>query len=88
MRAPEAGFLEPLMGLGDQGVSGNRVAFQRHSCGEVVREYATPVAGGIATLQGNGVVEPGMRIGKMRLNGPDPARHGRGRNDEDGEPIE
>jgi hypothetical protein len=34
------------------------------------------------------MLEPGMRIGYVQLNGPDPACDGSGCNDEEGEPIE
>jgi hypothetical protein len=76
------------MGPGDAPLFDRSVALQRSSFGDVVREYAVDVAGAIATLQGNGMLEPGMRIGYVPLNGPDPACDGSGCNDEEGEPIE
>ena len=42
--------------------AGQKVAIQRNSFGEVVREYTTDVAGEVSTIQRDAMIEPGTRV--------------------------
>jgi predicted deacylase len=83
VRATHGGFLELLVDLGDKVVPGQKVAIQRNSFGEVVREYATEVAGEIATLQRDALIEPGTRVVTVLHDSPDARCDGDGCPDED-----
>jgi predicted deacylase len=78
VRATHGGFLELLVDLGDTVVAGQKVAIQRNSFGEVVREYSTAVAGQVATLQRDAMIEPGTRVVNILYDSPDPKCDGDG----------
>jgi uncharacterized protein len=63
-------------------VAGQKVAIQRNSFGEVVREYTTEVAGEISTLQRDAMIEPGTRVVTVLHDSPDPRCDGDGCKDE------
>jgi predicted deacylase len=84
VRATQGGFLELLVDLGSEVVAGQKVAIQRNSFGEVVKEYTTQVAGEIATLQRDAMIEPGTRVVTVLYDSPDPQCDGDGC-DEDGD---
>lgn len=88
VRATHGGFLELLVDLGDKVVAGQKVAIQRNSFGEVVREYSTEVAGEIATLQRDAMIEPGTRVVNVLYDSPDPACDGDGCDEEGDEYLE
>lgn len=88
VRATHGGFLELLVDLGDAVVAGQKVAIQRNSFGEVVREYTTAEAGEIATLQRDALIEPGTRVVNVLFDSPDPACDGNGCDDEGDEYLE
>jgi predicted deacylase len=71
VRATHGGFLELLVDLRDKVSAGQKVAIQRNSFGEVVREYQTEVAGEIATLQRDAMIEPGTRVLTVLHDSPD-----------------
>jgi predicted deacylase len=73
VRATNGGFLELLVDLGDPVTAGQKVAIQRNSFGEVVREYHTEVAGQVSTLHRDAMIEPGTRVVQILHYNPDPA---------------
>jgi predicted deacylase len=72
VRATHGGFLELLVDLGDEVAAGQKVAIQRNSFGEVVREYHTEIAGQVSTLQRDAMIEPGTRVVQILYNSPEP----------------
>jgi predicted deacylase len=72
VRATHGGFLTLLVGLGDTVAVGQKVAIQRDSFGDVVQEYASGVAGQVATLQRDAMIEPGTRVVQVLHDSPDP----------------
>jgi len=62
IRASNGGFVELLVSLGEKVSPGRKVAVQRNSFGDVVREYTTNIDGEVAILTTDAIVEPGSRI--------------------------
>jgi uncharacterized protein len=56
------GFVELLVGLNDRVEAGRKVAVQRNTFGEVVAEYASPVAGAVAARRTDATAEPGTPL--------------------------
>jgi uncharacterized protein len=78
VRATHGGFLELLVDLTDTVAAGQKVAIQRNSFGEVVREYVSEVAGQVSTIQRDAMIEPGTRVVQILYDSPDPACDGDG----------
>lgn len=78
VRATHGGFLELLVDLRDKVAAGQKVAIQRNSFGEVVREYASEVAGEVSTIQRDAMIEPGTRVVQILHDSPDPECDGDG----------
>jgi hypothetical protein len=78
VRASHGGFLELLVDLRDTVTAGQKVAIQRNSFGEVVQEYASEVAGQVATVQRDAMIEPGTRVVQILYDSPDPKCDGDG----------
>jgi uncharacterized protein len=78
VRATHGGFLELLVDLTDTVAAGQKVAIQRNSFGEVVREYVSEVAGQVATIQRDAMIEPGTRVVQILYDSPDPECDGDG----------
>jgi len=62
IRSTAGGFLELLVDLNDKVTSGQKVAIQRNSFGDVVAEYTAHVAGKVATIARDALSEPGSRV--------------------------
>jgi predicted deacylase len=78
VRATHGGFLELLVDLTATVAAGQKVAIQRNSFGEVVKEYYSEVAGQVATLQRDAMIEPGTRVVQILHDSPDPKCDGDG----------
>ena len=78
VRATHGGYLELKVDLRTRVGAGQVVAVQRNAFGEVVREYRTEVAGEIATLQRDALIEPGTRVVQVLHDSPDPKCDGDG----------
>jgi predicted deacylase len=78
VRATHGGYLELLVDLTDTVAAGQKVAIQRNSFGEVVKEYFSEVAGQVATLQRDAIIEPGTRVVQILHDSPDPKCDGDG----------
>jgi len=78
VRATDGGFLELLVDLRAKVVPGQTVAIQRNSFGHVVKEYQTTVAGEVATIQRDALIEPGTRVMEILYTSPDPKCQGSG----------
>ena len=78
VRATHGGYLELLVDLTDTVAAGQKVAIQRNSFGAVVKEYFSEVAGQVATLQRDAIIEPGTRIVQILHDSPDPKCDGQG----------
>jgi predicted deacylase len=78
VRATHGGFLELLVDLTDTVAAGQKVAIQRNSFGEVVREYVSEVAGQVATIQRDAMIEPGTRVVQILHDSTDPRCDGDG----------
>ncbi len=72
VRATHGGFLELLVDLRDKVTAGQKVAIQRNSFGEVVKEYTSGVAGEVSTIQRDAMIEPGTRVMQILHDSPDP----------------
>ena len=72
IRATNGGFLELLVDLRTKVVAGQTVAIQRNSFGHVVTEYKTTVAGEVATIQRDAMIEPGTRVMEILYTSSDP----------------
>ena len=57
--ATRGGLVEHLVGLNEAVAAGQRIAVQRNGFGEVVAEYASPVAGEVAGQRSDAMAEPG-----------------------------
>jgi uncharacterized protein len=88
VRATHGGFLELLVDLRDKVTAGQKVAIQRNSFGEVVREYATDVAGEVSTIQRDAMIEPGTRVMQVLHDSPDPKCDGDGCGEEAADYVE
>jgi hypothetical protein len=88
VRATHGGFLELLVDLTDKVTAGQKVAVQRNSFGEVVREYTTEVAGEVSTIQRDAMVEPGMRVMQILHDSPKPECDGDGCGEEEADYLE
>ena len=66
--ATEAGFVEHLVRLNDKVDSGQKVAIQRNSFGEVVAEYVSGVSGAVAGLRSDVTAEPGNPLTFILFN--------------------
>lgn len=73
--ATEGGFVEPLVGLNDKVVAGQRVAVQRNAFGEIVAEYATGVTGTISAYRTDATSEPGNILVFVLYNRTPPDRN-------------
>ncbi|PZV11618.1 MAG: peptidase M14 [Leptolyngbya sp.] len=62
IRSSTGGYLELLVDLKDSVTSGQKVALQRNSFGDIVAEYRTTVAGEVATIARDALSEPGSRV--------------------------
>jgi predicted deacylase len=72
VRATHGGFLELLVDLRDKVTPGQKVAIQRNSFGEVVKEYASEVGGEVSTIQRDAMIEPGTRVMQILHDSPKP----------------
>jgi predicted deacylase len=88
VRATHGGFLELLVDLRDKVQAGQKVAIQRNSFGEVVREYTTEVAGEVSTIQRDAMIEPGTRVMQILHDSADPGCDGDGCGEEDSDYVE
>jgi predicted deacylase len=88
VRATHGGYLELLVDLMDTVAAGQKVAIQRNSFGEVVKEYYSEVAGQVSTLQRDAIIEPGTRVVQILHDSPDPKCDGDGCPEQAGEYIE
>ena len=87
-RAAHGGFLELLVDLTDKVTAGQKVAVQRNSFGEVVREYATAVSGEVSTVQRDAMIEPGTRVKQVLYDSPDAKCDGDGCGEESADYVE
>jgi predicted deacylase len=71
IRATSGGFLDMLVGLKDEVVVGQKVAIQRNAFGETVAEYTSVVAGEVAVIKEDAMIEPGGRVMTILYNGPE-----------------
>ena len=78
VRATHGGFLELLVDLTDTVAAGQKVAIQRNSFGEVVKEYVSEVAGQVSTVQRDAMIEPGTRVVQILHDSADPKCDGDG----------
>jgi predicted deacylase len=78
VRATHGGFLELLVDLRDKVAAGQKVAIQRNSFGEVVKEYVSEVAGEVSTIQRDAMIEPGTRVVQILHDSPQPECDGDG----------
>lgn len=62
IRATTGGYLELLVDLNELVTSGQKVAIQRNSFGDIVAEYTVSVSGRVATIARDALSEPGSRI--------------------------
>lgn len=62
IRSTAGGYLELLVDLNDWVTSGQKVAIQRNSFGDIVAEYPVSVSGRVATIARDALSEPGSRI--------------------------
>ena len=88
VRATHGGFLELLVDLRDKVNAGQKVAIQRNSFGEVVKEYTTSVAGEVSTIQRDAMIEPGTRVMQILHDSPDPQCDGDGCGEEAADYVE
>ncbi len=73
IRTSVGGFLDMKVGLKDKVVPGQVVAIQRNAFGETVAELKSTVAGEVAVIQEDAMIEPGGRVMTILYNGPDAA---------------
>jgi predicted deacylase len=73
IRTSVGGFLDMKVGLKDKVVPGQVVAIQRNAFGEIVAELKSTVAGEVAVIQEDAMIEPGGRVMTILYNGPDAA---------------
>lgn len=71
--ATAGGIVEHLVRLEDEVVVGQRIAIQRNMFGEIVAEYASPVAGRIGGLRSDATSEPGNLLAFILFNAPQPS---------------
>jgi hypothetical protein len=88
VRATHGGFLELLVDLRDKVTAGQKVAIQRNSFGEMVREYTTEVAGEVSTVQRDAMIEPGTRVMQILHDSPKPECDGDGCGEEEADYLE
>lgn len=88
VRATHGGFLELLVDLRDKVTAGQKVAIQRNSFGEVVKEYTTAVAGEVSTIQRDAMIEPGTRVMQILHDSPDAKCDGDGCGEEAADYVE
>jgi len=88
VRATHGGFLELLVDLTDTVAAGQKVAIQRNSFGEVVAEYSSKVAGQVATIQRDAMIEPGTRVVQILHDSPDSKCDGDGCGEESADYVE
>jgi predicted deacylase len=60
--ATHGGFVELLVELTDKVQTGQKVAIQRNTFGEVVAEYTSEVAGEVAVRRTDATAEPGTLL--------------------------
>ncbi len=72
--ATHGGFVEPLVGLNDKVVAGQKVAVQRNAFGEIVAEYTTGVTGTISAYRTDATSEPGNILVFVLYNRTPPDR--------------
>jgi uncharacterized protein len=68
--------------------AGQKVAIQRNSFGEVVREYVSGVAGEVSTIQRDAMIEPGTRVVQILHDSADTKCDGDGCGEESADYIE
>jgi predicted deacylase len=88
VRATHGGFLELLVDLTDTVAAGQKVAIQRNSFGEVVKEYVSEVAGEVSTIQRDAMIEPGTRVVQILYDSPKPECDGDGCGEEQADYVE
>ena len=88
VRATHGGFLELLVDLRDKVTAGQKVAIQRNSFGEVVKEYTTAVSGEVSTVQRDAMIEPGTRVMQILYDSPDAKCDGDGCGEESADYVE
>lgn len=71
VRASAGGFLDMQVGLKDKVVAGQKLAIQRNAFGETVAEYTAEVAGEVAVIKLDAMIEPGGRVMTILYKGPD-----------------
>lgn len=71
IRATRSGFLELRADLGTRVAPGQTVAIQRNSFGDIVQEYKSAVAGEVATIQRDAMIEPGTRVMQILYTSPE-----------------
>lgn len=69
--ATDGGYLELKVDLGSKVVSGQVIAIQRNSFGEVVREYKTEVGGQVLGLQSDALIQPGWKVAAILYQEPE-----------------
>ena len=70
IRASRGGFVETLVTAGAKVSTGQTVAIQRNSFGDVVEEYKAGVDGVVAILTTDALLEPGSRIVEILTKSP------------------
>jgi len=88
VRATHGGFLELLVDLRDKVAAGQKVAIQRNSFGEVVKEYVSEVAGEVSTIQRDAMIEPGTRVVQILYDSPKPECDGDGCGEQQADYVE
>lgn len=72
IRSTTGGFLELLVDLNHPVTTGQTVALQRNSFGDIVAEYIASVTGRVATIARDALCEPGSRIMQILYNSTNP----------------
>lgn len=71
IRSSTGGFVELLVKLGDKVTSGQKLAIQRNSFGDVLEEFTSKVDGEVAVLGTDALREPGARLMEILVNRKD-----------------
>lgn len=66
--ATQGGLIEKLVKLDDEVKTGQKIAVQRNSFGEIVAEYASGVDGKVAALRSDATTEPGNVLAFILFN--------------------
>ncbi|MEX0269651.1 succinylglutamate desuccinylase/aspartoacylase family protein [Leptolyngbyaceae cyanobacterium UHCC 1019] len=71
IRSTSGGYIELLVDLKDKVTSGQKVAIQRNSFGDIVAEYTATVTGEVATIARDALSEPGSRVMQILYDSAD-----------------